>query len=248
MKFVALISGGKDSIYSIKKCQDDGHELVCLANLKPKGFNEELNSYMYQSVGAEIIEAQAECIGKPLIRDFIEGKPLTLDLGYNVTENDEVEDLYRLLGRVKEQFPEVQAVSSGAIFSTYQKNRVEDVCQRLNLVSLAPLWQRDQISLLTQMVNDNIGAVLVRVCSDGLKRNHLGKYLAELMEYLVGLQTHSGNSCCGEGGEFETIVLDCPIFKKRIEVDESEILTEKENPVEYVGRLSFKKFHLVDKL
>lgn len=36
MKFVALVSGGKDSLYSIYKCLQYGHELVCIANLHPE--------------------------------------------------------------------------------------------------------------------------------------------------------------------------------------------------------------------
>ncbi len=35
MKFVALVSGGKDSIYCIMKCLEFGHELVAIANLTP---------------------------------------------------------------------------------------------------------------------------------------------------------------------------------------------------------------------
>lgn len=54
MKFVALISGGKDSTYNIMCCKKDGHELVCLANLYPK-IGGEIDSYMYQCVGCEAI-------------------------------------------------------------------------------------------------------------------------------------------------------------------------------------------------
>lgn len=40
MRFVALISGGKDSCYNMMKCVAEGHELVCLANLQPpEGMN-----------------------------------------------------------------------------------------------------------------------------------------------------------------------------------------------------------------
>jgi len=56
---------------------------------------------------------------------------------------DEVEDLHTLLVKVKEQFPEVEAVSSGAIFSNYQRLRIENICARLGLASLAYLWLRE---------------------------------------------------------------------------------------------------------
>ena len=65
-------------------------------------------------------------------------------------------------------------MSSGAIFSTYQKLRVENVCDRLGLTSLAYLWQREQSSLLQEMVENRMDARLVKVCSMGLKEKHLG--------------------------------------------------------------------------
>ena len=143
MKFVALVSGGKDSIYSIHKLVAQGHQLLCLANLTtPKKFLE-LDSYMYQSVATESTLLIAQCLEKPIIQRTINRKAVNIELDYQPTEDDEVEDLFLLLKEVKEKFPEVEAVSSGAIHSTYQKNRVENVCGRLGLKSLAPLWKRE---------------------------------------------------------------------------------------------------------
>lgn len=65
---------------------------------------------------------------------------------------DEVEDMFILLSEVTQQIPSVQAVSSGAIASDYQRLRVESVCARLGLVSLAYLWKQDQTFLLEEMV------------------------------------------------------------------------------------------------
>ena len=57
----------------------------------------------------------------------------------------------------------IEAVSSGAILSTYQKNRVENICQRLNMKSLAYLWSRNQSDLLDEMINQGIHAILIKV-------------------------------------------------------------------------------------
>lgn len=73
-------------------------------------------------------------------------------LNYAITPGDEVEDLFILLNEVKQQIPSITAVSSGAIASDYQRLRVESVCSRLGLVSLAYLWKQDQTFLLTEMV------------------------------------------------------------------------------------------------
>lgn len=73
-------------------------------------------------------------------------------LSYSTTPGDEVEDMFILLNEVKRQIPSVTAVSSGAIASDYQRLRVESVCSRLGLVSLAYLWKQDQSLLLQEMV------------------------------------------------------------------------------------------------
>ncbi|CAN0140341.1 unnamed protein product, partial [Discosporangium mesarthrocarpum] len=169
MKFVALLSGGKDSCFNAMECVRHGHELVCLANLfPPPHASEEADSYMYQSAGHAAIEAMGECFGKPLLRRMMSGGAVNQALHYTPTEDDEVEDLLQLLMEVKERFPEVAGVSSGAILSTYQRTRVESVCTRLGLTSLAFLWQRGQSGLLQDMVGaggGGVDAVLVKVRS-----------------------------------------------------------------------------------
>ena len=67
---MALISGGKDSIFNIIKMVNEGHELVALANLYPVE-DKEMDSYMYQTVGHEIIEKVAQCLEKPLYRAYV---------------------------------------------------------------------------------------------------------------------------------------------------------------------------------
>ena|ERR1700733_5897390 len=109
------------------KCVEQGHEIVALANLYPE-HDDELDSYMYQSVGHNLIKAYAQCMQLPLYRLPIKGKPRNINFEYCKTDEDEVEDLFELLKIVKENHPDVQGASSGAIFSTYQKNRVENMC------------------------------------------------------------------------------------------------------------------------
>lgn len=125
MKVVALISGGKDSCFNIMQCIAAGHEVVALANLQPYTHNE-IDSYMYQSVGHEAIELIAESMQLPLYRQQTKGKSNHLDLTYIPSEHDEVEDLFALLTKVKNDLF-VEAVSVGAILSDYQRNRVENV-------------------------------------------------------------------------------------------------------------------------
>lgn len=74
MKFVALVSGGKDSVYSIVEATREGHTLVCLANLCPPPNTVETDSYMYQTAGHDAVEAMAECLNRPMIRREVSGR------------------------------------------------------------------------------------------------------------------------------------------------------------------------------
>uniref|UniRef100_A0A915E2Z6 Diphthine--ammonia ligase n=1 Tax=Ditylenchus dipsaci TaxID=166011 RepID=A0A915E2Z6_9BILA len=204
MKVVALISGGKDSCYNMMCCKTNGHEVVCLGNLFP-GQTHEIDSYMYQSVGHEGIKMIAEAINLPLFRQEISGKPKSIEMPYVFDESDEVEDLYTLLKTIQEKFPDVRGVSVGAINSTYQKERVENVCARLNLTPLCYLWERNQLELFDEMQTS---------------RNDL----QQMREHLIDMHNKYGSHICGEGGEFETFVVDCPLYNTRISIDHSEVV------------------------
>ncbi|CAF0732038.1 unnamed protein product [Adineta ricciae] len=209
MRVVALISGGKDSTYNMIECVRHGHEIIALANLHPKEDIDELDSYMYQSVGHEIIDLIAKAMNLPLYRAEIKGDAQTTDKEYHQPVTGD-EDKHA-----------VEAVSVGAIFSEYQNNRVANVCQRLNLQVLAYLWQRNQHELLNEMINANVQAILIKTAALGLHpRKHLGKTIAEMRPILEELAEKYGINVCGEGGEFETLTLDCSLFKQRIVLDQ----------------------------
>ncbi|XP_014285681.1 uncharacterized protein [Halyomorpha halys] len=127
MKVVALISGGKDSCYNMLQCVMAGHDIVALANLKPESkVLDELDSYMYQTVGHQGVELYAEAMNIPLFRQPTHGVAYYNEKHYTPTPEDEVEDLYQLLLNVKENI-EIEAVSVGAVLSDYQRLRVENV-------------------------------------------------------------------------------------------------------------------------
>lgn len=97
---------------------------------------------MFQTIGHNLIPAIAKCLNVPLVTGKLTGKSFQRDLDYfEEKSGDEVEDMFNLLQEVILQFPQVQAVSCGAILSDYQRNRVENVCTRLKLTSLAYLWK-----------------------------------------------------------------------------------------------------------
>ncbi|EPY49481.1 endoribonuclease [Schizosaccharomyces cryophilus OY26] len=238
MKVVGLISGGKDSCYNLMHCVSLGHEIIALGNLYPAGGKDEIDSFMYQCVGHDIIPLYAECLNLPLYREEIRGSSIDQNLEYSYTINDETEDLYRLLKHVLECHPDLEAVSTGAILSTYQRTRVENVCKRLGLVSLSYLWQMEQTKLLDDMIQSGLQAVLIKVAAIGLTRRDLNKTLGEMQPKLMSLKKKFDLHPCGEGGEYETLVLDCPLFQKKIVLTDTQVVEHSSGEVCYLKALA----------
>ncbi|KAG0165077.1 diphthine--ammonia ligase, partial [Apophysomyces sp. BC1034] len=231
------------------QCVANGHEIVALANLRPPSNSgkDELDSFMYQTVGHDAIHFYAECMDLPLYRREIHGQPVLQESDYAETLGDETEDLYFLLQDVLKEHPDLQGVSVGAIMSNYQRVRVEHVCKRLGLTSLAYLWQRDQRELLSEMASAGVNAILIKVAAMGLKPVHLGKSIGEMYPLLCAMNEKYDLHVCGEGGEYETFTLDCPLFKKRIVTDEVETIVHSDDAFAPVAYLRFKRCTLVDK-
>ncbi|KIP07008.1 hypothetical protein PHLGIDRAFT_106172 [Phlebiopsis gigantea 11061_1 CR5-6] len=264
MKYVALLSGGKDSCYNLLHCHKNGHELVAAASLGPEPGRgptllslhlDEIDSYMYQTVGQDAIEYVAKALDVPLYRRVISGSAVDMSSEYGsrtvrengALEGDETEDLYTLLSDVKSAHPDIQGVSVGAILSNYQRVRVEHVCRRLSLTPLCYLWQRDQGELLAEMVEAGLVAIIIKVAGVGLTTKHLGKTLGEMLPTLQKLNSLYGSHICGEGGEYESLTLDCPLFQKRIILEDTETVIHSDNDFATVAYLRIKNAVLEDK-
>lgn len=181
---------------------------------------------MFQTVGHDLVSLYEQCCNVPLFKRAIgQDTSINKELNYvKLSNDDEIEAMFQLLQDVKSAIPDLQAVSVGAILSSYQRVRVEDVCNRLGLTVLSYLWQRDQLQLMTEMCsmsrdidetvqpNGLFDARLIKVASIGLNATHLNKSLPQILPSMIKLNTQFQVNICGEGGEFETMVLDAPFF------------------------------------
>ena len=204
---------------------------------------------MYQTVGGSLLPALAQCAGLPLYRQPIRGQALQTGLDYAPSDTgDEVEDLTALLQRVVAADPAVRGVSVGAIASDYQRVRVESVCARLGLTPLCYLWRADQDALLSRMLDAGVEAVLCKVACMGLKpARDLGRQLADMAPTLRRLHAEFGAHICGEGGEFETFTLACPLFPRRLVLDATRARTLGEDEtISPVGILEVTRWHVED--
>jgi diphthine-ammonia ligase len=256
MRVIALVSGGKDSTFNMMECVRMGHTIVALANLFPAGSDDagapdeadELDSYCFQTVGHSVISAYAQCMGVPLHRGTISrGGSKNQEMVYDVTQDDEVEDLFQLLAEVKRLHPEADAVSSGAVLSDYQRLRVEHVCARLGLTSLAFMWRRPQQPLLRTMIDRGVEAIVIKIAAMGLKPHHLGQTIEQLEPTFCELEDKYGNHAAGEGGEYETLTLDCPLFSHRLVIDEARVVTVSADKFAPVAFQHITAFHVEEK-
>ena len=259
LNVIALISGGKDSFFSILHSLQHSHRVVALANLhpgagaalevlhpstsarevRPAPDDADLNSFMYQTVGHGVIPLYAPATGLPVYRRGITGGAAQSGREYDgaaAASVDETESMTELLRGVMERHPEANAVCAGAILSTYQRTRVESVAVRLGLVPLAYLWKYpslpapgDDAQLLRDMAAAGLDARIIKVASAGLDEGLLWERISSetgIARARKGLRFFGGGegAVLGEGGEFETVVVDGPrtLFKGRIVVGEGD--------------------------
>jgi diphthine-ammonia ligase len=199
MRFIALVSGGKDSIYSVMRCMQLGHDCCCLANLHPPATaqSDECDSFTFQTVGCGAVEHVAKAMQLSLVRAPLHGGCVRSTCEYEATAGDEVEDLLRLIEECMKLYPDAQAVSCGAVLSDYQRLRVENVCRRLQLTCLAPLWRIPQQLLVESMLADGVDAIIVKasVCAHSEQRLSAVPLMFLRLPLRVCRSTFSGADC-----------------------------------------------------
>ncbi len=226
MKIGVLFSGGKDSCLALSKTMKE-HEIACLISI----ISENEESFMFHTPNIHITKMQAEAIGIPLISVTTEGK-----------KEDELEDLEKAVEKAKKKYA-VEGIVTGAVRSIYQSSRIQRICKNLDLWCFNPLWLMDEIELLNQVVDNGIKAIISGVFAFPLEKEMLGKIIdKEMIKKLKILKEKYSINPAGEGGELETTVLDAPLFKKRIEIDDFEIKYEN-----YSGVFEITKAKLIEK-
>ncbi|MBU2559966.1 diphthine--ammonia ligase [archaeon] len=222
-----LFSSGKDSTYALHIAREKGHTISCLISL----ISRNPDSYMFHTQNVNLAKLQAEALGIPHIEHATDGE-----------KEKELKDLEKAIKIAKEKY-QIEGVVTGALFSTYQKDRIEKVCEKLGLIAFSPLWHKSQIQQMREVV-DKFEFMFSSVAAEGLDASWLGRRITiEDVNSLIELNRKSGINVAGEGGEFESIVLDGPMFKKKVKIDDFEIIEESEN----TARMVVKKASLIGK-
>ncbi len=227
-KLGILCSGGKDSWYAAYVMKRLNYSLTCAMVME----SDNDDSYMFHTPAISLVGLQAEAAGIPLIRQSTRG-----------VKEEELKDLKELLRKAKEDF-RIEGVVTGALYSQYQRERIEKLCDELDLKCYAPLWHLEQESELRELLREKFIITMSSIAGEGLSPEWLGKEIGnEEVEKLVELNRRIGFHVAGEGGEYESLVLDCPLFKKRLVLKDTKIQKESE----IVARLVVKEAVLEDK-
>lgn len=223
MRVIALLSGGKDSVAAVAVARQMGWDVVAGLRMVPK----EDDAYMFHTPNLHVVEAIAECLGMPLVTAAARSDPV-----------EEVSDLEHALARAKEAF-QLDGIISGALASEYQRTRIDAIGHRIGLRTFAPLWHKDPVQYMSWLVETHEMA-FSRVAADGLDENWAGARLDEVaLGRLQGMRMHPA----GEGGEYESLVLNAPGFTKRIVVDQARVEASASRATWYV-----EQFHLESRL
>ncbi|HDS45984.1 MAG TPA: diphthine--ammonia ligase [Methanomicrobia archaeon] len=235
LRLGALFSSGKDSTFALWLMQKAGYPVECLITIK----SQNPESYMFHTPAVELSDLQAEAMGMPLITQETAGE-----------EEQELEDLCTALRAAKQRYG-IEGVVTGALWSTYQKDRIERIAGEEQLRVFSPLWHIHQETELRLVIN-TFAVIFTAVSAYGLDSSWLGRRITTAdVDRLVALNEQltkygrrtAGLNIAGEGGEFESLVLDGPLFNKRLVIKESEIREEGE----HTARLLVKKAVLEEK-
>lgn len=203
MRVAVLATGGKDSTLALHRVLNNGYKvafLVCMIPLRE-------DSYMFHYPNIRLIDLFAEAVEIPLVKGETSG-----------VKELELEDLKRLIAKLN-----VEGLVSGAIASKYQKTRIEQICKQLNLECITPLWMENPQNILREILELKFEVIITGVYAYGFNIEWLGRKIdEETANSLIELNRQYGVSIVGEGGEYETLVLDAPFFKKKIKIVEAE--------------------------
>ncbi len=207
MRGVVLYSGGKDSNLALWYATQQGWNILCLLAVHPK----KTDSYMFHHPNIQWVKLQAETMGYPLETITVGG-----------VKEVEVHELQQGLDKLKKQL-KIDGVISGAIQSKYQKSRIDQICENLEIQSLAPLWMKDPETLLREVVKLGFKIIIISCSAQGLDETWLGRLLDEqAIDEIIELSTKFGINPAFEGGEAETFVIDSPLFNQKIRILSAE--------------------------
>jgi diphthine-ammonia ligase len=195
-------SGGKDGCLAAYRAKTGGRDILYLLNM----VTEDGRRSRSHGISAAVIKSQAEALGIHIVQ--------------HPTTSETYEAVFvKTLREFKREG------INGGIFGDIDFNPhrewIERVCRPAGITPYLPLWQESQSRLMEEFIDAGFKAVVVAVKADILSKGVLGRTVdKEFMSYLTNLD--KGITPCGEAGEYHTLVVDGPLFQKRLDIIQSE--------------------------
>ncbi len=204
MKLGVLFSGGKDSTYAAWLAKETKYDLRCLISI----WSSNKDSFMFHTPAIELTKKQAECMGIPLIAVETLGE-----------KERELIDLKKAIKLAIKDYG-IQGIVTGAVESVYQSSRIQRICTELKIDCFNPLWQKNQIKLLEDLIKHDFKVVISAVAAYPFDNSWIGRCIDKgfIKDVKILSEKYKINPA-GEGGEFESLVVDCPLFKKDLIVN-----------------------------
>ncbi|UCH71661.1 MAG: diphthine--ammonia ligase [Thermoplasmatales archaeon] len=208
MKVAVLFSGGKDSAFAAYLAEEHGHEISCFISI----VSENPSSYMFHTPSISEVKKQAEVANIPIIIQKTKGEKET-----------ELKDLNIAIQKAKNKYG-IDGIVTGTVESAYQASRIQKICSMLGLDCFNPLWQKNQFELLDDLIKAKFEVIITGVFAYPLDKSWLGHRIdKKFLDDVKKLYKIYKINPAGEGGEFETFVLRCPLFSKSLEIKNKKI-------------------------
>lgn len=209
--YAALFSGGKDSYLALELAGEQGYSIDRLITIEaPAG------SYLYHTPAIHLSQAIAEALGLPHERLEL----TSAETGVTSSEAAAIIEIEPVRDWIEDQLEpssSLTGIVSGVVASEYQYELLKEVCDRHDLEFVTPLWGWDGRAVLEAIVARDMSVDVVAVAAGGFDRSWLGRRLDEAaIEELLTMADRFGIHPAGEGGEFETVVVDAPRFSTPI--------------------------------
>ena len=223
MRVAILSSGGKDSTYAHWWATLQGWDVLALIRCKIS----DSDSMMFQIPATDIVEKQCIASNTEYIEFLLSGK-----------EDLEIDELYsEIVNNISQKgiLEGLEGLITGALRSDYQKTRIERMCAKLNIKSFSPLWHNCPKKHMSSLIDEGFEIMISSVSCNGLDESWLGKVLCvESYKDLEKLASKFRFNVDGEGGEYETTVINAPHFSHTIECKMEKVWNKSRGYVKFI--------------
>ncbi len=198
MKFAALVSGGKDSIFAIYAMKQKGHEITHILTMMPQ----RADSYMFHHPNVHLTSMQAELMNIPQVVGTTKGE-----------KEKELKDLEKLISKIKRN---ADGIITGALYSNYQKSRIDAITKKLGLRAEAPLWNIDLAKYWEMLLENKFEVIITAVAAEGLDESWLGRKIDDnAVKELIKISGKNKINIAGEAANSKHSFLTARCSRKK---------------------------------